>query len=149
MTGNEMFVLVNKTDPALTTVSREVDFGQDRRDLIDDMFRIMATNTVKAIGLAANQVGVTERVIVVNCRGFRTEFINPEITKKRGGLKTSIEGCLSFPGVKVKRQRHNIIVVEGYEVDWNKIKYKVNGLIAFVVQHEIDHLNGITIANGD
>ncbi len=81
----------------------------------------------------------------MDTNGFSKAIINPVITKTSGKLKLGKEGCLSFPGKRVDMKRDNIVVVEGFDEDWNPIKKKVRALSAFCVQHEIDHLNGITI----
>lgn len=121
----------------------DVEFGSDVKELITEMWQIMSDN--KGIGLAANQVGVLKRVIVVHTNGFSTAIINPVITKLSGKVKNSKEGCLSFPGKQSAMKRDNIVVVEGFDENWNSIKKKVRALSAFCVQHEIDHLNGINI----
>lgn len=132
--------------PALASIAEEVATGANVRELIDSMWDLMYSS--KGIGLAANQVGVLSRVIVVHANGFKQEFINPVITKRRGGSALVSEGCLSFPGVKTKMLRSRHIIVEGFDRDWKPVKRKLKGLAAYCVQHEIDHLNGKTIISG-
>lgn len=129
----------------LTEVAASIPHGEDVNELISGMWDVMAKH--KGCGLAANQVGVLKRVIVVHTNGFSSAIINPVITKESGKLKLSTEGCLSYPGKQVKMKRDNIITVEGFDRDWNPIKKKVRALSSFCVQHEIDHLNGITIVS--
>jgi peptide deformylase len=129
----------------LTQVAAEVPHGEDVKAVIDEMWKVMLHNS--GIGLAANQVGLLKRIIVVHTNGFTSAIINPVITKESGKLKLSKEGCLSFPGKNIDMKRDNIIVVEGFDENWNPIKKKVRALSAFCVQHEIDHLDGITIVN--
>jgi peptide deformylase len=129
----------------LTQVAAPVPHGEDVKGLICDMWQVMSKHN--GIGLAANQVGALKRVIVVHTNGFSTAIINPSITKLSGKVKNSKEGCLSFPKLTKTMKRDNIVVVEGFDENWNPIKKKVRALSAFCVQHEIDHLNGITISN--
>ena len=113
---------------------------------IKRMFGIMYSGGyTEGIGLAANQIGLNKRVIVIDVNGLKQEFINPVITKTLGRKIISTEGCLSFPGKKVRVWRYPQIVVEGFDANWAPIKRKLKGLAACVVQHEIDHLDGITI----
>ncbi len=90
-------------------------------------------------GLAANQVGYTVRMILVR----DTVMINPEIIKSKGKA-LSLEGCLSFPNRQVTKQRAKKITVKWTDLDGNEQKAKIQGFDAFIVQHEIDHINGIT-----
>ena len=89
------------------------------------------------------------RVILVSADRFGKAIINPVITKRSCGKVRSIEGCLSFPGKKVTIKRDKQITVEGFDVKWKPIKQKLRGLAAMCVQHEIDHLNGITCIKGE
>jgi peptide deformylase len=128
---------------ALTSVSKEVERDEDVSELLDAMWLEMKES--RGIGLAANQIGVLKRVIIINAKGFSQEFINPVITKKYGGKAMSVEGCLSFPGIQVKVSRYKNIVIEGLDGNMNPVKRKLKGLQAYCAQHEVDHLNGITI----
>ncbi len=130
-------------DPILKTVALEVPEGENVNELISAMFLTMRKNN--GVGLAANQVGELKRVIVIGIDGFQQEFINPVITKRYGNKGKSVEGCLSFPGQVVKMKRYKRIIVEGFDRDWQPIKRKLKGFTAYCVQHEVDHLNGITI----
>lgn len=135
--------LIDGNDPILRTVSEEVPLGHDVSELVRDMWATI--NKTNGVGLAANQVGVTKRVIIVKDNGFVSEIINPKIVRSSGKKKCSTEGCLSYPGRKETIKRESIVWVEGYDVAWNPIKKKCRGLLAFIIQHEIDHLDGITI----
>ncbi len=123
----------------------EVPHGEDVSEIVAGMFEAMRKG--KGVGLAANQVGILKRIIVVNTPGFCSAVINPVITKYSGKLKTSVEGCVSFPGKRVNKRRDNSIVIEGFDANWQPIKKKVKALSAFCIQHEVDHLDGITILN--
>ena len=134
--------LVHSNHPALRTVSQDVPRGENVNPLICVMWSIIERG---GIGLAANQVGELKRVIVVDTNGYRQAFINPVITKRYGGRVTSREDCLSFPGKTAKKIRYKRIIVEGFTPDWEPITRKLKGIAAICVQHEVDHLNGVTI----
>ena len=128
----------------LTQVSSEVAQGEDVTAFIDEMWKLMGK--ANGCGLAANQVGVLSRVIVVQTPNFTGEVINPVLSNGRYP-KNSKEGCLSYPRQMRTIQRFNRITVEGFDRNWNPIKKNLKALSAFAVQHEVDHLNGITIVN--
>ena len=138
-------VLVSPTHPALHSIAQEVPYTKSCQYLLASMTATLCNK--KGLGLAAPQIGVNWRVIVqvVDNAGNCLAFINPEITKRRGKRNTSIEGCLSYPGVQKKIKRYEIVTVKAYTHDWKPISVKLRGLFAYIAQHEIDHLNGITI----
>jgi len=138
--------IVQKGDPALSAISHEVPFGDDVSGLIAGMWQAMRDSKIEAAGLAANQIGILRRVIVINAAGLVIEIINPEIIKRSLGKVKSTERCLSFPGKKVVMVRSKQITVTGFDCNWNPIKLKLRGLAGMCVQHEVDHLNGVTIA---
>ncbi|WP_373019315.1 peptide deformylase [Thiomicrorhabdus sp.] len=110
--------------------------------LIDDMFYTMYD--APGIGLAAPQVAVQERVIVVDVSEKNDQpiaLINPEIIKFAGQI-TWEEGCLSLPGIYAKINRPSDILVRGMDRDGKMIEFEANDLLAVCIQHEIDHLNG-------
>lgn len=126
----------------LKTVCDPVMPGDSVGHIIAKMW--LAVQHGKGIGLAANQVGETKRIIIVCTKDFRQVFINPEITKKFGGTVNSKEGCLSFPGKQVLVVRSRGIIVEGVDEFFKPVKFRLNSLAGIVVQHEVDHLDGIT-----
>lgn len=134
--------LVDKTDPILHQVMPETTKGKYLDRIIHEMFELIDD---VGIGLAANQVGITERLIVMDVKGIRQAVINPVITKRFGGKKKSHEGCLSYPNQRVKKTRYKQVLLEGYNEDWEPVRLKLRGLPAICAQHEVDHLNGITI----
>ncbi len=139
----DMLSLVSPRSSKLTMRAQEVADKDSVTLLIGAMWAVMYHN--KGIGLAANQLGQLDRVIVVHANGFKQAIINPIITKSYGGKTLNREGCLSFPGLQTKVIRHKQIIVEGYDANWKPVKRKLKGLAAYCVQHEVDHLNGITI----
>ena len=138
-----MFELKLQGHPSLYQKAIEVPKHEDVTDLIRAMFEIMVSNN--GAGLAANQVGSLQRVIFVQTENLKQVFINPKITKRYSSRKQSVERCLSHPGAEVKIKRANRIIVEGFDEAWRPVKLNLTGFNAFVVQHEIDHLNGINI----
>ena len=102
------------------------------------------------IGLAANQIGRDLRFFVIDKKlaeenKIPNAFANPEITESSNDADEMEEGCLSIPGFTGLIRRPKKIKFKGYDVDGNKIKIKARGMLAKVLQHETDHLNGVTI----
>ena len=134
-----------KNNPKLSSNAEGVTHGEDLKPFIRNMFQTV--EHWEGLGLAANQVGSLDRVIVINTRNMQQAIINPVITKKYSHTGKNKEGCLSYPNLFISRRRTIRIIVEGYDENWKPVKLKLKKLESFVVQHEIDHLNGITIGN--
>ncbi len=118
------------------------EINRDIKKLVDDMFETMYE--ARGVGLAATQVNVQQRVIVMDISEEKDTpvcFINPEIIAK-DGVEESEEGCLSVPGFfeKVKRAEH--IKVKALDRDGKTFELEANDLLAVCIQHEIDHLEG-------
>lgn len=129
-------------DEILKKISREVDVVDDKiRELIDDMIETM--HQQNGVGLAAVQVGILKRIIVIDIYDGNPPIvlINPVILKQKGE-QTVEEGCLSFPNKYAQVVRPKEIEVEGLDKDGKKIKIKGKELLAQALAHEIDHLNG-------
>jgi peptide deformylase len=112
------------------------------RTLIDDMFETMYA--APGIGLAATQVNVAKRVLVIDLSDKRDQplaLINPEILE-RSGIEETEEGCLSVPGYFDKVTRAEKIRVRALDRDGKQIEFAADGLLAVCIQHEIDHLDG-------
>ena len=121
------------------------EINVDLQPFIEDMFETMYE--AQGIGLAAPQVGVSKRIIVIDIEKHHPEYprialINPVITLTVGE-ELGEEGCLSLPGVRGMVRRSAIVKVEGLLPNGNKIEFDASNLMARVLQHEIDHLNGI------
>ena len=133
-------------DEILRKKSREVAIdditGERIQSLIDDMIETM--HYYNGVGLAAVQVGILKRVIVIDVEDGQGEyvFINPVITKTKGE-KECDEGCLSFPNQFGKVVRPTELVVEYYDRTGKKSKLKAKDLLAQAISHECDHLEGI------
>jgi len=132
-------------DPILRKKCQEVkQIDKKTKKFIVDMAQTMIKN--QGVGLAAPQVGVSKKIIVVatDLTGQRIlEIINPKIIKKSKESEIEEEGCLSFPGIFLKIKRAKEIEVEGMDIKGRKINLKAKGFLARVFQHEIDHLDGI------
>jgi len=128
------------TPKELKTICTPVERGE----FVGHILSKMEIGVAGGVGLAANQVGETKRIILVNTANVKQFFINPVVVKKYGGNIMSTEGCLSFPGRRVRVVRARRIIIEGFSPDWKPLRFKFNNLNAVVVQHEVDHLDGIT-----
>jgi len=135
-------------DEILKKKSRPVEVIDDRiKELIEDMVETM--HKFDGVGLAAVQVGILKRIIVVDIYDENTpiiKLINPVITKRKGEREVE-EGCLSFPNKFAKVKRPEEITVEGLNENGKKVKIKAVDLLAQALCHEIDHLNGITFVD--
>ncbi|MCB1195567.1 peptide deformylase [bacterium] len=110
--------------------------------LVNEMFDIMYK--AEGIGLAAQQIGLTDRITVIDTRDSGQKvFINPVIIKHSDEMSVMEEGCLSFPNIRADITRPKRIELEYYDLTGTKIHCTLDDLLARVVQHEIDHLNGI------
>ena len=111
------------------------------RELIDDMFETMYD--ANGVGLAAPQVGIRKRIVVVDVTGEDpVALINPVILKS-DGEQTGYEGCLSVPGKTGIVTRANHVIVEAYNENMEKFTIEAEELMARALQHEIDHLDGV------
>mgnify|MGYP004475997351 FL=1 len=129
-------------DEILRKKSRTVEVIDDKiRELVDDMVETM--HKFDGLGLAAVQVGVLKRIVVIDLYDEKgvIVLINPEI-KKEKGLQIVEEGCLSFPNKFAKVERPEQVTVEALNIKGEKIKLTGKGLLAQAIAHEIDHLNG-------
>jgi len=131
--------LLRKVCTPIDMEGKDIPYRQLTLTIINDMFELL---NGQGIGLAAPQVGIAKRIIVIHVGGFKKAIINPEITKLYGGQTTQREGCLSFPGQEALIIRYRQIRVKGYDKNLKPVKYKVKGLVARCIQHEVDHLDG-------
>ncbi len=130
--------LRNQAKPVLT-------IDDNKKQLILDMFETMYAE--KGVGLAATQVGISLRIVVVDCADKEQEpnpieFINPEIIKKSEQIVISEEGCLSVPEVNADIERAEFVTIRAMDKDGKEFELNCSGLLAICLQHEIDHLNG-------
>ncbi len=128
-------------DPILRKKSRAVDEINNRiKTLLDDMVETMAD--ANGVGLAASQVGVLRRVIVIDVGNGPIKMINPEFLDSKGA-EVDVEGCLSVPDLAGTVERPHWVKVKYLDENGEEQIIEGNGLLARALCHEIDHLNGI------
>ena len=136
-------------NPVLRKVAENVEFDDDLKALVKAMFERMFAS--KGVGLAAPQVGLQKRVLVLNEDGEDNEknlaLINPKIVELSGPKTLFEEGCLSFPGIYAEVTRPDRCRVEAFDVDGNKIEREFSGFESRIVQHEYDHLEGVLLVD--
>jgi peptide deformylase len=133
-------------DPVLKTRARPVDtFDDALRDEVKRMGELM--NDAIGVGLAANQVGVLHRLLVYRVQQDSPviALVNPEIEWRGDDLETAEEGCLSLPAVLVDVERPVHVRVKGFNEHGDPVLVEATGLEARVIQHELDHLDGVLI----
>ena len=134
-------------DPILRARASEVEsFDGALGRLVSDMFATMAV--AEGAGLAAPQVGVPMRVLVADVsqaaeEEARLALVNPMIVEAGRGQARESEGCLSIPGVHEIVARPDRVVVEGYDPEGRPVRVEADGLLSRVLQHEVDHLDGV------
>ena len=128
-------------DPVLRKPTRPVvDITDDLRKLIADMFETMYA--AEGIGLAAPQVGRTERLAVVDVEGKKFTLINPEIVSRANTIDKDEEGCLSIPEIYGDVERPAMVSIRATDENGNAYEASGEGLLGRCFQHEIDHLDG-------
>jgi peptide deformylase len=132
-------------DPILRKKSSQIKkIDEEIKKIIVDMVQTMKQDG--GVGLAAPQVGISKRIIVVETDLDNQRIlvlVNPEIIEKSKDRDKEEEGCLSFPGIFLEIKRSKKIKVKGLDINGKKIELVAEGLLARVFQHEIDHLDGI------
>jgi len=142
--------IITIPDPILRKKARKItDFGIEFQDLVADMIDTM--REAPGVGLAAPQVAISQRLIVVEYGDDEDEekpaklyvLANPEIVSASEDMVMGIEGCLSVPDLVGEVERHTSIVVKGQNRYGKPTKVKANGWLARIFQHEMDHLDGV------
>ena len=129
----DVLFLGQKSEPA---TKADLQVGIDLQDTL-------AAHREECVGMAANMIGIKKRVIIVNMGMIDIVMFNPVIRKKSGAYETE-EGCLSLTGVR-KTTRYEKVEVEYLDQNWKKQKGKYSGWTAQIIQHEIDHCDGVII----
>ncbi|HET8654581.1 MAG TPA: peptide deformylase [Longimicrobiaceae bacterium] len=122
----------------------EAEISDELRRLVRDMFETMYD--AEGIGLAGPQIGVPQRVIVVDVREEGSApfaLLNPRIVETSSDVEKADEGCLSIPGISGPVERRLRVVVEGLDEKGEPVRIEAEGLLARCLQHEIDHLDGV------
>lgn len=122
---------------------KSVDATEADKQVISDLLDTLRANLDHCVGMAANMIGVSKNIIVVAAGPFQFAMINPVIAKKTGAFQTE-EGCLSLDGVR-PCTRYKEIEVDYLDINFKKQHGKYMGWTAQIIQHEIDHCNGIVI----
>ena len=122
------------------------EINDEIRKLVEDMADTMYQ--APGVGLAAIQVGANKSILVYDPEADKENrpykvLINPEIISMEGEVLSENEGCLSVPDFRADVKRAESVVVTGIDMDWNPVKIETEGLLSIILQHEIDHLNGI------
>jgi len=132
-------------DPMLRREAKPVaEVGDAVRSLIDDMFDTMYAQ--EGVGLAAPQIGVSERIAVIDPRDEAVApfaIVNPRVLEASDEVERGEEGCLSLPGLKDLVERPIHVVVEALDREGKPMRIEADGLLARILQHEIDHLDGV------
>lgn len=134
-------------DPVLRQKAQTVDsFDEPLRELAADMFETM--RAYRGVGLAANQVGVLQRILVAEVpqdeggEPLRLALVNPSLSEAAGG-ESSEEGCLSIPGIYEDVRRALSVRVRAQDLEGKLLDFVAEGYLARVLQHEVDHLEGV------
>ena len=137
--------IVQYPDPILAKTAEVVtEFNDELKQLAADMAETMYA--APGIGLAANQVGVLKRIIVIDITEDHSDlrvFVNPEVVAHSEELEEFEEGCLSLKGLYEKVKRPDRVKVRAQDLDGKPFELEADGLLAVCVQHEIDHLHGV------
>jgi peptide deformylase len=134
-------------DPVLRMQAQPVErFDDDLVKLVERMKRLMGE--AAGVGLAANQVGVLQRVFVVQPEAEEEApraLVNPAIVERSGQKEIENEGCLSMQGVLIPVERDLAVTIEARDEHGEEVRLELEGLAARVIQHELDHLDGVLI----
>jgi len=159
-----IYPIVAYGDPVLKKVAEDIPEGdKDVKELIENMFETMYA--ASGVGLAAPQIGKSVRLFIVDASPFAEDyeeddseegkeafkqlskfkkaFINPIIIEESGSKWGFEEGCLSIPDIRSEVMRKPKITIEYYDEDWNLKEETYDGLVARVIQHEYDHIEGV------
>lgn len=131
-------------DPVLKSQAAPVEeFDESLERLAEEMLETMRDHD--GVGLAATQVGRLKRILVAALEDEEYVIVNPTVEENLGDPAPDTEGCLSIPGIQVEVQRPTNVTVSGFDVTGSPMKLEVEGLLARIIQHEVDHLDGILI----
>jgi peptide deformylase len=131
-------------DPVLKTRASPVEsFDESLVRLTQEMLATMRDN--EGVGLAATQVGRLKRVFVAAVEDDEYVIVNPVLTDRSETTETATEGCLSIPGIQVDVERPTAVTISGQDVSGSPLQIEASDLLARVLQHEVDHLDGVLI----
>ena len=131
-------------DPVLKTRAAPVEsFDESLVRLTQDMLGTMRDN--EGVGLAATQVGRLKRVFVAAIEDDEYIVVNPVLTDISETTETATEGCLSIPGIQIDVERPTAVTISGQDVSGKPLQIEASDLLARILQHEVDHLDGVLI----
>lgn len=135
--------ILTNNHPLLRTETKEITEPTSRqiKKLAEEMIETMKVKD--GLGLAAPQIGQSLKMIVINLKDEATILLNPKITRRSLRKETAEEGCLSLPGVFGLVRRPKTIRLKALDLNGQGLAFKAKGLLARVIQHEVDHLEGI------
>ena len=144
--------ILSYPEKSLMEKSEQVALIDDEiRTLIEDMGETMFD--AQGVGLAAPQIGINKKVIIYDIRAGKSEddgskneyraLINPEIIEAQGSVTSEKEACLSVPDYRADVKRYETVTVKALDIEGKALEFNVEGLLSVILQHEIDHLNGI------
>jgi len=140
-----IYQVIKYKNKKLRKKSKEIEIKSKINNVIKNMFETMKDKN--GIGLAAPQIGKNIRLFIIKIRNkkktFKKVFINPKIVNEFGKFCKYEEGCLSIPKIKIKIFRKENVTIEYFDQLWNKKENVFTGIIARIIQHEYDHLEGI------
>ena len=145
-----IYPIVVYGDPVLKKRAKEIEQGSAKvKTISDDMFETM--HAASGIGLAAPQIGKSIRMFILDSspledeeiKDFKQVFINPVIDDQWGEKWTFDEGCLSIPNIREDVDRNDYLHITYFDEKWEKHEEEYHGMIARIIQHEYDHINGI------
>jgi peptide deformylase len=143
------FSLTLYPEPLLRKVAAPVAaFDEELRAIVAGMFERMQKS--KGVGLAAPQVGLKQRILVLNPSGDPADdlaLVNPEIVARSGADTLFDEGCLSFPGIYAEIRRPERCSVKAFDVEGRAFEAEYSGFVSRIVQHEYDHLEGVLLVD--
>lgn len=146
-----MIKIITAPSKILSVPTQKVEFfDQKLHKIIKDMVRVM--RHFSGIGIAANQIGLSLQIIAIECKTKDakiplTVILNPKTISKSQELNSKAEGCLSLPEIEVEVSRSNAIKIKGNNPKGKTITISAKGLFARIIQHELDHLQGILITD--
>ena len=131
-------------DPVLKTPAAPVEaFDESLVRLTQDMLTTMRDSD--GVGLAANQVGRLKRVLVASVEDDDYVIVNPVLTEMSDATERAPEGCLSIPGIQVEVERPTSVTLSGMDASGEPLQIEASDMLARVLQHEVDHLDGVLI----
>ena len=152
MSENLKFQVVLYPEPVLRKRAKELPEVDDAvRETVASMFQTMYGDN--GVGLAAPQVGLRQRILVINPTGDPEKpeeelaLVNPTLTDRSGPLISMEEGCLSFPGIYASVDRPDRCTVQAHLPDGSEIEREFEGFVSRVIQHEYDHLEGVLLVD--